>query len=320
MAAMKVVLHPQRRALPNHLADLLRACRELNTTETKALSVHMGLSGATVNAYFQRTADTLGTTDRFSSVQQAARLGLLDRRDENLLINGDFVEGNRGESPGTSLPWATVTGWNALSQTPQWVTPESDGGSGAIMFWGAADTGEGIYQSLPPKRKLQPGHTYQFSMEYRFGPVRRDWPATPRQPMFVDFVVRASISPIPAYTTPDTPGKIITLGRLHYACREPEALLAPLPVLENDLERARQMGGEHSVRDAIYTDRVGGYNLWSWDWGTLEWVADAPYDTITVHPTNDLIVGTDGSNPNAPNEIAWGQVRHLRLIAISAGD
>jgi hypothetical protein len=316
---MKVVLPPKRRPLPNHLADLLRTCRERNTTETKALSAQLNLSTATVNAYFQRAADALGTTDRYSSVQQASRLGLLDRRDENLLINGDFVEGNRSESPGTSLPWATVTGWHTSSQTPQWVMPESDGGPGAMMMWGAADTGEGIYQRLPPMKRLKPGHVYRFSAEYRFGPVRRDWPLTSRQPMFVDFVVRASIGPIPSYTTPDEPGQIATIGRLHYAPREPEAMLAPPPVSEGHLQSVQSKGGKHSVRDALYTERAGGYSLWAWESDTIEdWVADALYDTISIHPTNDQVVGTGGINPDAPNEIAWGQIRRVRLVDVEA--
>ncbi|MBB6051525.1 hypothetical protein [Armatimonas rosea] len=307
------------RTLPHHLAELLRACRELNTTETKALTQRLGLSSATVNVYFQRIAEALGTTDRFSSVQQAFRLGMLSRPDNNLLINSDFTEGHSGQGPGRSMPWTTVVGWAPLREaTPQWVMPESEGAPGAIMMWGAGDTGEAVYQRMPPAHRVYAGRTYRFSAEYRFGPVKRDWPAVPRQPMFVDFVVRLSRGPLPTYTAPDVPGEIVTLGRLHYATRPAERLFTPAsPPTPEYLEHLRKTGGEHAVQQELYTHRAGGVHLWEWEWGTLEdWTSDNEYDTLTIHPTNDLIVGTDGSNKDAPLELAWGQIRSVRLVEV----
>lgn len=305
--------------LPMHLMVLLRTCRELNTTETKALSQHLSLSAATVNAYFQRAAQQLGTSDRFSTVQQAFRLGLLLHDTENLLINGGFLEGHVGQGLDASMPWSTLIGWKELpGTTPQWVIPERVGELGAVMMWGAADTGEGIIQSLPPVRHLVPGQTYRFSAEYRFGPVRRDWPATPRQPMFVDFVVRVSRGPLPSYTAPDEPGRVVTIGRLHYAPRPPEYIQKPDFVLTPEkIEELRRKGGEHAVEQEMYTQRVGGIHYWAWQQGALpDWTADSIYDYITIHPTNDLIVGTGGINPEAPQEIAWGQIRQIRLIKV----
>ncbi len=306
--------------LPHHLTILFRACRELNTTETKPLAQHLKLSPATVNAYFQRASQTLGTNDRFSSVQKAFRLGLLLHDDNNLLINGDFLEGHVGQALDASMPWSTVIGWKELlDSTPQWIFSETPGESASVQMWGAADTGEGIFQSLPQVRQLVPGGIYRFSAEYRFGPVRRDWPATSRQPMFVDFVVRVSRGPLPSYTAPDEPGKVATLGRLHYAPRPPESILKPdaAPTPER-LEELRQRGGEHAVEQEIYTQRVGGSNLWEWESGVLaDWTADAAYNYVTIHPTNDIVVGTGGVNPDAPQEIAWGQIRRLRLIRLN---
>ena len=320
---MKVVPAHIHRTLPNHLAEVLRACRELNTTETKALAAKLELSPASVNAYFQRISDLLQTTDRFQSVQQAYKLGLLFQTEDNLLVNGDFTEGHRGDSPGSSLPWTTVVGWNALGRsTPQWVTPDTAGGPGAVMMWGAADTGEAIWQSLPPARRLRPDRIYRVSAEYRFGPVRRDWPVVESQPMAVDFVVRASNGPIPAYTAPDSPAEIATIGRLRYERRDPEGVQGVhAKMTPEKLEALRRTGGEHSVREALYTERVGGYFLWAWEWGLLDdWVCTGEFDTITVHPTNDLRVGTDGSNPDAPWEIGWGQLRRVRIVEVTASD
>ncbi len=315
---MKIVVSRTYPNLPNHLADLLRACLILNTTETKALAVHLSLSVATVNAYFQRVAETLETTDRFSSVQRASRLGLLVGNEDDILINGDFVEGNLAQSPGSSLPWASLVGWTALGVcTPQWVVPEN-GEPGAVMMWGAADTGEGISQYFLPARRPRPGKTYRFSAEYRFGPVRRDWPVTPRQPMFVDFVIRASVWPIPEYATPDEPGKIVTLGRLHYAARPPEVILVTPDTNTRAAEQKRRAGGEHLMQDSLYTNRVGGYNLWEWEWSALSWSPDTVYNILTIHPTNDLIVGTDGVNKDAPQETAWGQIRRVQLVEVNS--
>ena len=318
---MNVVSTRNPRTLPNHLADVLRACRELNTTETKALAARLELSPASVNAYFQRISDLLETTDRFQSVQQAYKLGLLFQTEDNLLVNGDFTEGHRGDSPGSSLPWTTVVGWSALGRsTPQWVTPATDGGPGAVMMWGAADTGEAIWQSLPLARRLRAGKVYRISAEYRFGPVRRDWPVVSTQPMFVDFVVRASVGPLPAYTTPDAPGEVATLGRFHYESRAPDGVQAlSSKTTPEMLEALRRTGGEHSVREALYTERVGGYHTWAWEWGALEgWVSTGEFDTLTIHPTNDVVVRTDGTNPDAPFELAWGQLRRVRLAEVTA--
>jgi hypothetical protein len=306
--------------LPHHLVVLFRACRELNTTETKPLAQRLDLSPATVNAYFQRAAQGLGTNDRFSSVQKAFRLGLLLHEENNLLVNGDFLEGHVGQAVDSSMPWSTLIGWRELlDTTPQWIFSETPGEPASVQMWGAADTGEGIQQSLPQIRQFAPGGVYRFSAEYRFGPVRRDWPAVPRQPMFVDFVVRASRGPLPSYTAPDEPGKIATLGRLHYAPRPPESILKPEFTLTPErLEELRLRGGEHSVEQEIYTQRVGGSHLWEWESGVLaDWTADAAYNYLTIHPTNDLVVGTGGSNPDAPQEIAWGQIRRLRLVRLS---
>jgi hypothetical protein len=306
------------RTLPHHLALLLRACRELNTTETKTLARHLFLAPATVNAYFQRASLCLGTQDRFSTVQQAFRSGLLLHGEDNILINGDFMEGHVGQGLDASMPWSTVIGWSELRpSTPQWVYPEKEGDSAAVMMWGAADVGEAICQSLPPIRQLKAHHTYRFSAEYRFGLVRRDWPAVPRQPMFVDFVIRASVGVLPSYTTPDTPGRVATIGRLHYAPRPPESFVLPEPLTPERLEDIRQRGGQHAVEQEIYTQRVGGTSLWEWEFGYLnDWVADADYNCITIHPTNDLIVGTGGVNPDAPQELAWGQIRRVRLVEV----
>jgi hypothetical protein len=306
--------------LPHHLVILLRACRELNTTETKALARHLKLSQATVNAYFQRAAHLLGTSDRFSSVQQAFRLGLLLHNEDNLLINGDFLEGHVGQGLDASMPWSTVIGWKELfGSTPQWIYPDPPGESGAVQMWGAADTGEGIYQSLPPVRQIVPGGVYRFAAEYRFGPVRRDWPVVPRQPMFVDFVVRASRGPLPSYIAADQPGAIATIGRLHYATRAPESVMKPNPPpTPEKLEEIRCRGGEHAVEQELYTQRVGGSNVWAWESGVLtDWTSDSIYNYITIHPTNDLTVGTGGSNPDAPQEIAWGQIRRIRLTRLA---
>jgi hypothetical protein len=308
------------RTLPHHLVSLLRACRELNTTETKPLVRHLQLSPATINVYFQRAAQLLGNGDRFSSVQEAFRLGLLLHNENNLLINGDFKEGHVGQALDASLPWTTMIGWSELKpSTPQWIYPEIEGEPPCVQMWGAADVGEAICQSLPPIQYLQKGHAYRFSAEYRFGPVRRDWPAVPRQPMFVDFVIRASRGALPSYTAPDEPGKIATLGRLHYAARPPETIQTPQAALTPErLEEIRRRGGEHAVEQELYTQRVGGCNLWAWECGVLEdWVADAPYDYLTIHPTNDLIVGTGGINPDAPQELAWGQIRRVRLVEVT---
>jgi hypothetical protein len=308
------------RPIPFHLVELLRTCRERNSTETKVLTQQLGLSAATVNVYFQRIAEALGTTDRFSSVQKAFRLGLLTRHGNNLLINGDFTEGIRGLGPGNSLPWTALPGWTALGRaTPQWIEPEGDE-PGAVMMWGAADTGEAIYQQMPPAHRLLPGRTYRFSAEYRFGHVRRDWPTVPRQPMFVDFVIRASQAKLSSYTAPDAPGAA-TLGRLHYARREPSGLQSVIdPPTPEQLETLRQIGGiggEHAVQDALATFRAGGHSFWEWEWGALpDWTADAEYDTLTIHPTNDLVVGTDGSNLDAPLELAWGQIRRVQLVEV----
>lgn len=309
------------RPLPHHLAELLRTCRELNTTETKALAQRLSLSTATINVYFQRIAEALGTTDRFSSVQQAFRLGLLARHDDNLLINADFTEGHSGQGPGRSMPWTTVVGWAPLREaTPQWVLPESEGAPGAIMMWGAGDTGEAIYQRMPPAHRVVPGRTYRFSAEYRFGPVKGDWPVVPRQPMFVDFVVRLSRGPLPSYCVADRPGEIASLGRLHYAARAPESFEQPTISSNPDyLVQLRKIGGEHAVQQELYARRVG-IQFWPWEWGaTADWTADNEYDTLTIHPTNDLIVGTDGSNPDAPLELAWGQIRRVRLVEVERG-
>ena len=306
------------RTLPHHLAELLRACRELNTTETKALTQRLGLSAATVNVYFQRIAEALGTTDRFSSVQQAFRLGLLSRPDDNLLVNSDFTEGTLGQGPGRSMPWTTIVGWAPLREaTPQWVMPENEGALGAVQMWGAQDTGEAIYQRMPPAHRVYAQRTYRFSAEYRFGPVKGDWPAVPRQPMFVDFVVRLSRGPLPSYTAADVPGEIVTLGRLHYATRPAESILVPQhPLTTEGIEHLRKIGGEHAVQQELYGRRVGTH-CWAWEWGVLpDWLADNEYDTLTIHPTNDLIVGTDGSNKDAPQELAWGQIRRVRLVEV----
>lgn len=307
------------RTLPPHLVELLRACRELNTTETKALTRRLNLTPATVNVYFQRVAELLETTDRFSSVQQAFRLGLLVRYEENLLVNGDFTEGHLGDVPGNSMPWTTVLGWAALPpQTPQWVVTELEGGP-AIQMWGAADTGEAIYQHLSLAHRIRAGKTYVFSAEYRFGPVRRDWPLTPRQPMFVDFVVRLSRGVLPSYAAPDTPGKIVTLGRLHYApCPAENTVFHATAPSPEYLEHLRLSGGEELVQHALQSYRSGGKSFWPWEEGTLgPWTVESDYDTVTIHPTNDLVVGTDGSNPDAPNELAWGQIRRIRLYELT---
>jgi hypothetical protein len=310
------------RSLPLHLVELLRACREKNSTETKVLVQHLGLSAATVNVYFQRVAEALETTDRFSSVQTAFRLGLLALPSENLLINGDFTEGMLGRGHGNSMPWTVVLGWAPLARaTPQWVPPDGDGQPGAIQFWGAGDTGEAIYQAMAPGHRFLPERTYQFSMEYRFGPVRRDWPVVPRQPMFVDFVVRVSRGPLPSYMAADEPGAIATLGRLHYARREPSRIITMNPPTPEYLEQLRSLGGEvaeHMVQAELAKHRAGGVSYWEWEGGVLgPWTSDAEYDVLTIHPTNDLIVGTDGSNTDAPNEIAWGQIRRIRLVEVT---
>jgi hypothetical protein len=317
---MKIVVSRTYPNLPNHLAELLRSCLILNTTETKALATHLNLSVATVNAYFQRVAETLETTDRFSSVQKASRLGLLVGGDEDILINGDFIEGNLAQSPGSSLPWASLVGWTTLGLgTPQWVVPEN-GEPGAVKMWGAADTGEAICQYFLPARRPKVGKTYRFSAEYRFGPVRRDWPVTPRQPMFVDFVIRACVWPLAEYAAPDEPGKLVTLGRLHYAPRPPEVILIGPDATEKFVEQRRRVGGEHLVQDSLYTQRVGGNNLWEWESGAFEWTPNGAYNILIIHPTNDLVVGTDGSNKDGPNEIAWGQIRRVRLVEVTPGD
>ncbi len=317
---MKIVVSQGQPTLPNHLAELLRACMILNTTETKALAVHLNLSVATVNAYFQRVAETLETTDRFSSVQRASLLGLLVGNDDDLLINGDFIEGNLAQSPGSSLPWASLVGWTAVGLcTPQWTVPEN-GEPGAMKMWGAADTGEAICQYFLPPRRPQPGKTYRFSAEYRFGPVRRDWPVTPRQPMSVDFVIRACVWPVTEYVAPDEPGKLVTIGRLHYAARPPEVILVSPDATGKLVEQKRRNGGEHQLQDSLYTQRVGGHNVWGWETGTLDWTPDMVYNILIIHPTNDLVVGTDGSNKDAPNEIAWGQIRRVRLNEVTPDD
>lgn len=184
-------------------------------------------------------------------------------------------------------------------------------------MWGAGDTGEAIYQRMPPMHRPLPGRSYRFSAEYRFGPVKGDWPAVPRQPMFIDFVIRLSRGPLPSYTAPDVPGEIVTLGRLHYAARTRETLRLPnsSPTPE-ELELLRKKGGEHAVQQELYARRVGA-QFWEWEWGVLaDWASDNEYDTLTIHPTNDLIVGTDGSNKDAPLELAWGQIRRVRLVEV----
>jgi hypothetical protein len=309
------------RTLPPHLVELLRTCREFNTTETKPLAQQLNLSPATVNAYFQRTAELLGTTDRFSTVQNAFRLGLLISHAENLLINGNFVEGSQGHGPGNSLPWTNVVGWLPLrGGSPQWVMPDTEGGPGAILMWGVKDTGEAIYQALPPVHRIMPGRTYRFSAEYRFGPVKRDWPAVPRQQMFVDFVIRLSKTALENYTSPDVPGEVTTIGRLHYAARPAESVLTvPVsPPTPEKLESLRLRGGEHAVEQYYATMRAGGVNYWAWEEGALpDWTADSEYYVVTIHPTNDLVVGTDGSNKAAPLELAWGQIRRVSLVDVT---
>jgi hypothetical protein len=199
------------------------------------------------------------------------------------------------------------------------VVPEN-GEPGAVKMWGAADTGEAICQYFLPSRRPQIGKTYRFSAEYRFGPVRRDWPTVPRQPMCVDFVIRVSTRPIPEYTAPDQPGKIMTIGRLRYAARPPEVVLVTPDATARTAEQKRRAGGEHLKQDTLYTSRVGGYNVWEWELGTLDWTPDMAYNILTIHPTNDLVVGTDGSNKDAPQELAWGQIRRVRLTEVTPGD
>ncbi|WP_309714705.1 hypothetical protein [Armatimonas sp.] len=312
------------RTLPNHLTELLRTCREFNTTETKTLAVLLNLSPTTVNAYFQRAAELLGSTDRFSTVQHAFRRGLLISLEDNLLINGNFMEGNQGHGPGNSLPWTNVMGWLPLrGGSPQWVMPEAEGSPGAIMMWGSKDTGEAIYQVLPPKHRTRPGCLYHFSAEYRFGPVKRDWPLVPRQPMFVDFVIRLSQSGLENYTSPDVPGKVVTIGRLHYAARPADSVITVpvVPATPELLESLRLRGGEHAVEQHFASMRAGGMSVWAWESGALEdWDADGEYTVLTIHPTNDLIVGTDGSNKDAPLELAWGQIRNVRFIEVKKED
>lgn len=303
---MKVVVLARSRALPGHLVELLRTCQELNTTESKPLAAHLALSPASVNAYFQRIAEILGTTDRFSSVQQAQRLGHLSLGRENLLVNGDFIEGNCNEAPGNSLPWATVVGWSALCGTPQWVPPASTGGVGAVHFWGTADHGEAIVQHLRPACYLQAGKTYRFSAEYR------DWPLTPRQPMCVDFRVRASVGTLPHYLAENEPGKIADIGWLRYTHRIPDHIQVPdREPSPEEIEEMRRRGGEHLVKTNLATHRAGGMAVFEWESAVLEWVADARYDTVTIHPTNHVVVGE--GRPEATNELGWGQVRRLRL-------
>ena len=306
-------------ALPPYLVTLFRACRELNTTGSKILARHLNLSQATVNAYFQRAMPLLGTNDRFSSVQKAFQLGYLLHDDSNLLINGDFLEGHVGQGLDASMPWSTLIGWKELLRsTPQWIYPERAGEPTCVQMWGAADTGEGIYQNLPPISRFQPGDEYEFSAEYRFGPVRRDWPVVPQQPMRVDFVVRASLGPLESYVAPDDPGKVATVGRLSYAARPPISILEPGPPPSPEkLEEIRRRGGDHAVEQELYTQRVGGSHVWDWERGSIRWIADALYDCLTIHPTNDLVVGTGGNNPDGPHLIAWGQIRRLSLRRVS---
>lgn len=312
---MKTVIRAQGRSLAAHLIELLRACQALNTTESKTVAAHLGLAPATVNAYFQRISDVLKTTDRFSSVQQAQRMGYLLRTRENMLINGEFIEGNCGDAPGNSMPWATVVGWHWLCGTPQWIPPASSGGTGAIQFWGTADHGEAIYQVLRPARQLQVGQTYRFSAEYRFGPVRRDWPLTERQPMSVDFRIRASIGPLASYSTENEPGRVTDVGQLHYSRREPDHFQVPeRPYTSEEIEDMRRRGGEQLVEVNVGTYKAGGTAVWEWEAAVLEWTADAPYDTITIHPTNHVVVGKGRSE--APYELGWGQVRRLSLTAL----
>ena len=313
---MRVVVRSLGRPLPAHLIELLRTCQELNTTETKTLAAHLGLASSSVNAYFQRIAEGLGTTDRFSSVHQAQRMGYLMHSRENLLVNGDFIEGNCNDAPGNSLPWATVVGWQALCGTPQWVPPASTGGVGAIHFWGAADHGEAISQRLLPAKRLQPGQAYRISMEYCFGPVRRDWPVTPRQPMCVDFRICASDGPPPSYLAMNEPGKIAEIGWMRYAQRSHDHFQVSdrAPTAE-EIEEMRRRGGEHLVRVNLEHHRAGGMAVWEWETAVLEWVADARYDTITVHPTNHVVVGE--GRPEATYELGWGEVRRLRLVRVS---
>ena len=312
---MRVVVRSHGRSLAAHLIELLRTCQELNTTETKTLAAHLGLAPASVNAYFQRIAEVLGTRDRFSSVHQAQRMGYLLRASENLLVNGDFLEGNCGDSPGNSMPWATVAGWHALCGTPQWIPPASTGGTGAIQFWGTAEHGEAIYQVLRPTRQLQAGQTYRFSAEYRFGPVRRDWPLTERQPMCVDFRVRASLGSLPSYVAENESGKITDVGWLHYLRRDPDHYQVPDRCFTaEEIEDMRRRGGEALVQVNLGTFRAGGSAVWEWETAVLEWVSDATYDTITIHPTNHVSVGK--SQPEAPLELGWGQIRRLSLIAL----
>jgi hypothetical protein len=269
-----------------------------------------------VNAYFQRIAEGLGTRDRFSSVHQAQRMGYLLQVGENLLINGDFIEGNCGDSPGNSMPWASVVGWHALCGTPQWVPPESTGGVGAIHFWGTADRGEAIYQVLRPAHRLKVGQRYRLSVEYRFGPVRRDWPLTERQPMCVDFRLRASVGVLPGYLAESEPGKITDIGWLRYARREPDHVQSlGHPPTEEEIEDMRRRGGEELVVVNLATHRAGGRAQWEWETAILEWTADAAYDTLTIHPTNHLEVGH--GRPEATEEVGWGQVRRVRLVPIS---
>jgi hypothetical protein len=206
-------------------------------------------------------------------------------------------------------------GWQALCGTPQWVPPESTGGVGAIHFWGTADHGEAIYQVLRPAYRLQEGQRYRFSAEYRFGPVRRDWPLTERQPMCVDFRIRVSRGPLASYTAEGEPGKSAELGWLRYARREPDHVqVASREPSADEIEAMRRRGGDELVRVNLGTHRAGGTMAWEWETADLEWVADAPYDTITIHPTNHVVVGS--GRPEATHELGWGQIRRVSLVPI----
>ncbi|WP_309715201.1 hypothetical protein [Armatimonas sp.] len=72
------------------------------------------------------------------------------------------------------------------------------------------------------------------------------------------------------------------------------------------------MAKRSTVNMAIH--QAGGMAEWEWETAVIEWTADARYDTLTIHPTNHVSVGT--GRPEATYELGWGQIRRVQLVPL----
>lgn len=298
-------------SVPSYLRRVLRACVDLNTTDSKMLAKHLGVGVSTVNVYFQRIAAVMETADRFSAVQLAYRRGWLAQvsEEQNLLINGDFAEGHAVPTCGYGMPWTTVVGWNLLHGTPQWLFACDERPIPFMKMWGIEDDGEAIYQSLTYRNRLRAGKRYRLSADCCFGTVLNDWPLHPDQPMFVSFRFRLSLGVLPGYQTDEVPGGRVTL--CHF--RPSSVQIGFLPCKRITVSEYKKALAEHGKAHADNYRRAhntGGTKIYPWESFSHEWVCDSDYDTLTINPTNFLSVRN-------PALVAWGSIRRVRLVSLN---